>query len=98
MAPRGLARSQDHSGEGSTLDSPIPGAAGSDKGPLFMAPSPQPPGYNFCTHKPLLSLPPGNSRMSAPRTQEPEAGSVTNNQSQEREKYLRVKMWEKMLL
>ena len=29
-----------------------------------MAPSPQPPGYNFCTHKPLLSLPPGNSRMS----------------------------------
>lgn len=71
MAPRGLARSQDHSGEGSTLDSPIPGAAGSDKGPLFMAPSPQPPGYNFCTHKPLLSLPPGNSRMSG------EVGNLT---------------------
>ena len=64
MVPGGLVRSQDHSGEGSTLDSPIPGAAGSDKGPLLMAPSPQPPGYNFCTHKPLLSLPPGNSRMS----------------------------------
>lgn len=41
---------------------------------------------------------PSKPLSPAPRTQEPEAGSVTNNQSQEREKYLLVKMWEKMLL
>lgn len=61
MVPGGLARSQDRSGEGSTLDGPIPGAAGSDKGSPLMASSPKPPGYNLCTHKPLLSLPPGNT-------------------------------------
>ena len=60
MVPGGLARSQDRSREGSTLDGPIPAVAGSDKGPPLTAPSPQPPGYNLCTHKSPLSLPPGN--------------------------------------
>ena len=60
MVPGGLARSQDRSREGNTLDGPIPAVAGSDKGPPLVVPSPRPPGYNLCTHKSPLSLPPGN--------------------------------------
>lgn len=41
-------RSQECSGEGRTLDGPVPGAASADKGPPSVAPSPQAPGYNLC--------------------------------------------------